>query len=485
MKKLQEILNKFFKEYPNAAWILFGFGFIATFALGLFATSIMERRAETKFLFQLSKPIDRMEVNSSKWKENFPREYERWRQTEDSSYRGKHGGSAKRDLLSEYPEMAVLWAGYAFSREYNQSRGHYNAVKDVREILRTGIAQPGTCWTCKSPDVLRLMDKGGPAQFYKSTWAELGREIKNPIGCLDCHNPQSMDLRVARPALAEAFSRQGKDLAKASHNEMRSLVCAQCHVEYFFKGKQEAYLTFPWDKGFGVEDMEAYYDENKHVDFVHALSKAPMLKAQHPDWELSKSGIHAQRGVSCADCHMPYRSEGGVKFTDHKIQSPLANVESSCVVCHGQKSDELIQNVHERQDKIIELRKQAQMLLVRAHLETKAALDKGATDHDIEPIHKLIRHAQWRWDYAVASIGGSFHAPLESARILATAIERAQEARVLLARLLEKRGVTQPVAIPDLSTKEKAQSFIGLDMKKLRKEKDNFLNTTGREWDTH
>jgi nitrite reductase (cytochrome c-552) len=225
-------------------------------------------------------------------------------------------------------------AGYAFSKEYNSPRGHAYAVKDIRHILRTGgnknSPQPATCWTCKSPDVPRMMEKMGVAEFYKSKWKDLGHEIVNPIGCQDCHDPKTMDLRITRPALIEAFQRQGKDIKSFTHNEMRSLVCAQCHVEYYFKGKEEKYLTFPWDKGFSADAMDKYYDELEFADWTHQLSRTPMLKAQHPDYELFMTGVHADRGVSCTDCHMPYKTEGGVKFTDHHIQSPLNNVENSC-----------------------------------------------------------------------------------------------------------------------------------------------------------
>ena len=148
----------------------------------------------------------------------------------------------------------------------------------------------------------------------------MGAEIVNPIGCSDCHDPETMNLHISRPALIEAFQRQGKDITKATPQEMRSLVCAQCHVEYYFKGDGK-YLTFPWDKGFTVEDMEAYYDEAGFYDYIHKLSRTPILKAQHPDYEICQMGIHGQRGVSCADCHMPYKSEGGVKFSDHHIQA--------------------------------------------------------------------------------------------------------------------------------------------------------------------
>jgi nitrite reductase (cytochrome c-552) len=179
---------------------------------------------------------------------------------------------------------------------------------------------------------------------------------------------------------------------------------------------------------------------------------------------------------------MPYKSEGNVKFTNHKIQSPLANISSSCVVCHRVKESELMQNVYDRQDKIFELSGIATNNLVKAHLYAKACWDAGATEEQMKPILKLIRHSQWRWDYVAASHGGSFHAPLECARILGTSIEKSQEAVGLILEMLAKMG-KQPPVIPDLSTKEKAQQFIGLDMLKLFQSKEEFIKTTLPQWD--
>jgi nitrite reductase (cytochrome c-552) len=264
---------------------------------------------------------------------------------------------------------------------------------------------------------------------------------------------------------------------------MRSLVCAQCHVEYYFKGKEEKYLTFPWHNGFTAEEMEAYYDKTEHVDFVHALSRTPILKAQHPDYETFMTGIHAQRGVSCADCHMPYRSEGGVKFTDHKIQSPLANIASSCQVCHRESEETLRRNVYERQDKTEQLRGLAENSLVRAHIEAKAAWDAGATDVEMKPVLTLIRHAQWRWDWVAAANALGFHSPVEAARVLGTAIQQAEEARVAIARVLATHGVLQPVPMPDISTKAKAQAYLALDMVKFRAEKAAFKTNVLPTWD--
>ena len=476
MKRLSEIVQ----ERPWVGWLLFAATVAAVFLIGLFGASIIERRREA-FVKQDVKPIPDWEPRNEVWGQNFPRQYERYRKTSETGFLSKYGGSGRIDLLERHPKTVVLWAGYAFSREYLQARGHYYAIHDIRDTLRTPMTQPGTCWTCKSTDTPRLMNEIGVANFYKAKWTDLGSQIVNHIGCQDCHDPKTMNLRITRPALAEAFQRQGRDITMATHQEMRSLVCAQCHVEYYFKGEGK-YLTFPWDKGFSADEMEKYYDEAQHVDWVHQLSRTPMLKAQHPDYELYRTGIHAQRGVSCADCHMPYRSEGGVKFTDHHIASPLENIAGSCAVCHRESEETLRNDVYARQDRIAELREIVEDLLAKAHIEAKAAWDAGATETEMKPVQTLIRHAQWRWDWVAAANGMGIHSPLESARVLATAINKAGEARRQLATILAAHGVTEPVPMPDLSTKEKAQASIGLDMDKLQKEKDEWLETVVPKW---
>ncbi len=294
------------------------------------------------------------------------------------------------------------------------------------------------------------------------------------------NNPVTMDLTITRPALIEAFERQGKDITKATPQEMRSLVCAQCHVEYYFKGDGK-YLTFPWDKGFTMEDMEAYYDEAEYADWKHAISKAPMLKAQHPDYEVFMLGTHAKRGLSCADCHMPYISEGGIKYSNHQVMSPLKNIASTCQTCHRDSEENLKNYVYEYQDKAIEIRNRIEKELSKAHIMAKTAWDKGATDAQMAEALKFIRQAQWRWDFSVASHGGSFHAPVENQRILAHSLDKTMQAQLELQKVLFNLGV-KDVPMPDLSTKAKAQEYIGLDMKTLREKKDKWIKTVVPQW---
>ena len=324
---------------------------------------------------------------------------------------------------------------------------------------------------------------------YEGKWSGLGPEMMNTVGCSDCHDARTMDLRPARPALYEAWARVGKDVKKASHQEMRSLVCAQCHTEYYFikpddpnnPGKAN-YLVFPQHYGMTCEDAEKHFDEIGFYDYIHALSKTPILKAQHPGYEMALQGIHGQRGVSCADCHMPYKQEGGVKFSDHHIMSPLAHIDRTCQTCHRQDAEVLRQNVYERQEKCNEVRDRAEAELARAHFETKFLIDKGATEAELKPIQDLLRKSQWRWDYAIASHGATFHAPQEVTRLLSHSVDFAQQARLLIARLAVKYGQTGEIPVPDYSTKAKAQAAIGLDMQKLNDKKQRFLQEIEPKW---
>jgi nitrite reductase (cytochrome c-552) len=477
MTSIREMTEK--KPWLN--WVLFFATVIIVFIIGLFAASIIERRSEAQLYFQMVSPIPDWEPRNEVWGENFPRQYQSYLRTLDTTFASEHAGSVMIDYLKKYPELVVMWAGYAFSRDYNQGRGHYYSVTDIQNTLRTKVPQPGTCWTCKSTDVPRLMNEMGVKEFYASTWEELGPEVQNPIGCQDCHDPKTMNLRITRPALTEAFKRQGIDINNATHQEMRSLVCAQCHVEYYFKG-DGFYLTLPWDKGFAAEDMEAYFDEVGHADWIHSLSRTPMLKAQHPDYELYKTGIHAERGVACADCHLSYKREGGIKFTDHHFQSPLNNIANSCQVCHREGEAELMATVYNRQEKIAELRRICEKNLARVHLEAKKAWEAGAQEEEMHDILQLIRHAQWRWDWVAAANSMGFHSPAEALRVLGTSIQKAQEARILLTSVFNKYGVEYPVELPDISTKAKAQEAIGLDMDQIRKQNEEWKKNVLPQW---
>jgi len=437
--------------------------------LGLLAVSIMERRWEAQRPAIAVQPLAQWEMDSAVWGRNYPSEYESYLRTRITDTETEYGGSYPRDYLKADPLQVILFAGYGFGKDYRQARGHYYAVEDVTKTTR--LSRPfnaATCWTCKSPDVPRLMNEMGVKEFYAANFHDLTAEITHPVGCPDCHDPQTLRLRITRPALKEAFAAMGRDINQATHQEMRSLVCAQCHVEYYFRTDpregMKNYLVLPWAKGTALENMLAHYDEVDHKDYVHPISGTPIIKAQHPDYELYLTGIHSYRNVSCADCHMPYRTEGGVKYTDHHVQSPLLNIANSCAVCHRWGEGEIRTPVEGIQTKTEKAKLAAEEALVKAHFDVAAAVQAGATAEDLASPRKLLRQAQFRWDFISANNGMGFHSPQESMRLLGEATDQAQRARVETARLLARLGIAQSPRYPDVSTREKAwdvaQSFV-------------------------
>lgn len=474
---------------PWVGWLLFFVTMGVVFLLGMLAASVTQRRAEIASVMNNRKvEITGIESRNELFAVNYPREYETWTKTADTTFRSEFNGSSAVDVLEQRPEMVILWAGYAFSKDYATPRGHMHAVEDVRGTLRTGAPmtaeegpQPATCWTCKSPDVPRLMDSVGIAEFYNKPWAHWGQEVVNPIGCADCHDAETMNLKITRPGLIEGYKALRMNIQEASQQEMRSLACAQCHVEYYFTPEGK-YLTFPWHNGATMEGAERYYDSIQFADYTHRLSKAPIIKAQHPDYEIFKTGIHAQRGVSCADCHMPYVSEGGIKYSSHHVRSPLASMNNTCQVCHRETEEDLRNSVYERQRSANQIRNLVEKELATAHLEAQFAWEKGANEAQMDNALQLIRQSQWRWDYAVASHGGSFHSPVEFQRILSLSLDRAHKARFEISKVLAKLGFTGDVPLPDLSTKEKAQAYIGLDMQQERGSKKAFRETVTPQW---
>ncbi len=434
-------------------------------------------------------------ANNETYAKSHPDQYNSWTQTKQSTDRAS--------ALKEDPNLVVLWAGYPFSKDYNKPRGHFYAVTDVRETLRTAAPKtaddgplPMACWSCKSPDVARVIASEGEDAYFTGKWARGGPFIVNPIGCADCHDTNSADfmanklnkpaLTLSRPYVERAMNAIGKPFDKSDRLMKQSQVCGQCHSEYHFAAPNAA-VKFPWDKGYDTLSMEKYYEDPNlafKADWVHGISKAPMLKAQHPEYETWLDGVHGKNNVSCADCHMPkVKNAKGETYTSHNIGNPFDQFEQTCATCHEQDKAFLQDVVASRKKTVNDLKLRVENQLVRAHFEAGAAWKAGATEAEMKPALNDIRLGQWRWDMAIASHGIHMHSPDVGLHLLGTAMEKASEARAKLARVLASKGVVQEVAIPDISTVEKAQAAVGWDMNKLRADKDDFLKTIVPQWD--
>ncbi|HEX6987023.1 MAG TPA: ammonia-forming cytochrome c nitrite reductase subunit c552, partial [Planctomycetaceae bacterium] len=296
--------------------------------------------------------------------------------------------------------------------------------------------QPGACLNCHASTYTVMKELGGGdlhAGFHalnKMPYAEARTHVEHPVVCLDCHDPDTMALRVTRPAFMEGIkalkASQGVENydvnTSATRQEMRTYVCAQCHVEYYFKGEGKT-LTYPWANGVKIEEIVEYYDGVGHKDWTHADTGAPMLKAQHPEFELWSQGVHARAGVSCADCHMPFQRVGAMKISDHHVRSPLLNINNACQTCHKVPEDELLARAESIQRRHVELSETALDALVDLIDDLKAAREAGATDEQLAEARQFQRKASFYVDFAEAENSAGFHADQEAARIFAKSID--------------------------------------------------------------
>ena len=326
-------------------------------------------------------------------------------------------------------------------------------VEDERELaclLEAGLKAGAPA----GPENREAQIQKGFEEICAMPYADARQLVQHPVTCIDCHEAETMNLRVSRPAFVngirtlarsdyetphlpsiERWRREGRQgdydpNKEASRQEMRSLVCAQCHVEYYFKGDKKL-VTYPWHNGLRVEQIEAYYDEVGHIDWKHTDSGAPVLKAQHPEFELWSQGIHARSGVACADCHMPYVREGAIKVSNHHVRSPLLNIAQSCQSCHRIPETEILSRVEAIQDRNQNLMIRAEDAVVALIKAIQEAQKRGATDDVLKSPRDLQRKAQWRLDFIAAENSTGFHAPQEAARILGEAIDYARQGQIL------------------------------------------------------
>ena len=422
---------------------------LATVLLATLLMNIFERKQEARQTYVQISNLTEDTVDPAEWGKNFPRQYDGFKLTATTGpeSRTRYGGSEAFSKLDTDPHLKRIFAGYAFAIDYREERGHAYSLKDQDETERTKQKpQPGACLHCHA-SIVPAWRKAGEGDIQKGfekisamPFKEARKLVDHPVSCLDCHDPKSMALRVTRPGFLngiKAYMKTEKNIdnynpnTMASRQEMRTFVCGQCHVEYYFKPEGKA-VTYPWSKGLKVENIEAYYDEIKFSDWKHAETGAGVLKAQHPEFELYSQGIHARSGVACADCHMPYKREGAMKVSDHWVRSPMKNVERACLVCHPYSSEEMKSRVQVIQDRNQALLLRAEDAVVALIDDIKAAKQNGASEQQLTPALKFQRSAQFRSDFINAENSMGFHAPQEAARVLGEAIDMARQGQLAL-----------------------------------------------------
>jgi nitrite reductase (cytochrome c-552) len=431
---------------------------VAVLTVTALIVNIFQRKQEARNPFYRVVELNDTVADPAIWGKDFPMQYDLYLRTVDMQ-RTKYGGSealphspteadprsvVARSKLEEDPRLKVMWAGYAFSKDYRERRGHAYMLEDQTFTERQQANPPGACLNCHA-SMVAVYNQLGSGDMFKGFQAvnhmpykDARHYAKYALACVDCHDPQTMQLRITRPAFIEGIKAlkavQGipeYDVNKqATRQEMRSYVCAQCHVTYFFKGADKS-LTFPWTKGLHVEDIIAFEDETKVQEWVHPDTGAGLIKPRHPEFEVWSMGVHARSGVACADCHMPYTRLGGLKISDHQVNSPLLKINRACQDCHHFSEEELRARAEDIQDRYFRLRNTALDALMDLISDIKANKDK-ATPEKLAQARDAQRRGQFMIDFIMSENSMGFHAPQEAMRILGDAINLCRSGQVAL-----------------------------------------------------
>jgi nitrite reductase (cytochrome c-552) len=440
--------------------------------------SIVEKKQEQKNPFFRVVELTDTTDDPAVWGKNFPFQYDAYLKTADME-RTRYGGSealphvptavdprgvVTRSKIDDDPRLKTMWAGYAFSVDYREKRGHAYMLTDQMFTERQRVVkQPGTCINCHASTYV-AMKRFGNGDLIKGfdildhlPYFDALKEVKHPVSCIDCHDPQTLALRVTKPAFMEGIRKvkalEGKadfDVNRdATRQEMRTYVCGQCHVEYYFKGPEKR-LTFPWDKGLRADQILAYYDEIGFTDWTHKETGAKALKTQHPEFETYNMGSHARAGVACADCHMPYQRVGATKVSDHWVRSPLLNIANACQTCHHASEQELKARVETIQARHVDLRNHALDALVDLVTAIKDARAAGATDAQVDPALNFQRKASFLADWGQSENSTGFHAPQETSRVLGLSIDYSRQGIQSLTALWRTKAIgAGPPPVPE------------------------------------
>ncbi len=416
------------------------------------------------------KAVSPGEYDPEVWGKTYPLEYQSWLETKNPRPSGlskyKKGWDEDKviyDKLSEFPFMALLYKGWGFGIEYNEPRGHFYMLKDQLEIDPSRVKAGGVCLTCKSPYAGKLEKELGK-EYYSMPYLEAVKKIPQKhqelgVACIDCHDSSTMKLKAARWTVEKAVKDLGK--TRFSRQEMRSLVCAQCHVTYVIPKSPEMKSTgvfFPWQKSkwgdISIENIiKTIKSDPTYLEWKQEVTGFKLGYIRHPEFEFfSRGSVHWKAGLSCSDCHMPYKIVEGAKISDHNIMSPLKNGLVACKFCHIESTDKLKEQVLIIQDRTMSLflragYQTAAVAKLFQLVHTEQAKGKNFDQSLYDQAKEYYEQAFYRVVYIGAENSVGFHNPTEAGRILGDAIAFAGKAEGLLRQLLTKGGVEVPAEI--------------------------------------
>lgn len=277
---------------------------VVTFGITAVLVTIFEHRQESRTPFVLLAEVTEVTTDPAPWGINWPYQYDTYQRTVDR-VESEFGGSSAmtQSKLESDPWLKRLYAGYAFSIDYRELRGHAYMLYDQEVTERvTKRTQSGACLHCHSsiiptyrrlgmvslgqnpsPDAEALAAEfNWPAVMegfrvastmdYATAHAELlktpdgtpetsahGMGEAHPVSCIDCHDPDNMRLRVTRPGFVNGIAALARSDEPVPHLPS---------VERWRKGKrQQAYDP---NRDATRQEMRSFACAQCHVEYYCA-----------------------------------------------------------------------------------------------------------------------------------------------------------------------------------------------------------------------
>ena len=313
-------------------WLVYGALIFSAAVMTLVVTAVLvtifEHKQAARTPFVRVVEVDEISTDPAPWGLNWPHHYDGYLATAGQAQFG--GSSAMtHSKLESQPWLKRLYAGYAFSIDYREARGHAYMLHDQKVTERvTKRAQAGACLHCHAAATVAYRTAGLEALGRPADEASLRKGFDmeaviagfvalsrkpyhevlalieaapdgtpddageaggaHPVSCIDCHDPRTMKIRVTRPGFVRGIAALAAGDGAAPHlpsiAKWRAGDRAQPYDPNTHATRQEMRsfvcgqchveyycgdkmtLTFPWSKGLRAEDLEASWDAQRFPD---------------------------------------------------------------------------------------------------------------------------------------------------------------------------------------------------------------------------